>query len=162
MTWYYWVLTCWIGLNMLMIPWFWALGLLVSKRAGCNSIRPIRAPSPVLTRMGGEKMFEERRKSKRFESKDGAFAAFIRPNHPMDVGQIQDIGMGIQCPWYLSTNGDHKGCSEIKIFSRNDRFIHLVLRAVRKLNKTAGPEVDHDGAGTSRLRLISPPMRRWW
>ncbi|MGA7490897.1 MAG: hypothetical protein WB930_13685 [Syntrophobacteraceae bacterium] len=32
MTWYYWVLTCWIGLNMLVIQWFWVLGLLGSSR----------------------------------------------------------------------------------------------------------------------------------
>jgi hypothetical protein len=125
MTWYYWVLTCWIGLNMLMIPWFWALGLLVSKRAGCNSIRPIRAPSPVSTRLGGEKTLEEKRKSKRFKGKDGAFAAFIRPNELMSMGQIQDISLGGLCVRYLSGNEDNIGCSEIKIFGSNGRFIHL-------------------------------------
>ncbi len=33
MTWYYWVLTCWIGLNMLVITWFWVLGLLGGERS---------------------------------------------------------------------------------------------------------------------------------
>jgi hypothetical protein len=79
----------------------------------------------LLTWLGGEKMFEEKRKSKRFKGKEGAFAAFIKPNELMNMGQIQDISMGGLCVQYVSTNEDNKGCSKIKIFGRNDRFIHL-------------------------------------
>jgi hypothetical protein len=39
-------------------------------------------------------MFGEERKLKRFRSKEGAFAAFIRPKDLRNMGQIQDIGMG--------------------------------------------------------------------
>jgi len=70
-------------------------------------------------------MLEEKRKFKRFKGKEGAFAAFTRPNEFMNVGQIQDISMGGLCAQYLSTNEDNKGCSEIKIFGTNDRFINL-------------------------------------
>ena len=70
-------------------------------------------------------MFEEKRKSKRFKGKDGAFAAFIRPDELMNMGQIQDICIGGLCVRYLSGNEDNKGNSEIKIFGSNDRFIHL-------------------------------------
>ncbi len=70
-------------------------------------------------------MFEEKRKFKRFKGKEGAFAAFIKPNELMNMGQIQDISMGGLCVQYVSTNEDNKGCSEIKIFGSNDRFIHL-------------------------------------
>src|SRR5208337_4445613 len=70
-------------------------------------------------------MFEEKRKVKRFKGKEGAFAAFIRPNDLMNMGQVLDISMGGLCVQYMSTNEDNKGRSEIKIFGRNDRFIHL-------------------------------------
>jgi hypothetical protein len=70
-------------------------------------------------------MFAEKRKSKRFKGKEGAFAAFVGPNELINMGQIQDISMSGLCTRYLSTNGDNEGCSEIKIFGSNDRFIHL-------------------------------------
>ena len=70
-------------------------------------------------------MFEEKRKSKRFKGKEGAFAAFIRPKALMNMGQIQDISIGGLCIQYVYTDEDNKGCSEIKIFGGNDRFIHL-------------------------------------
>lgn len=70
-------------------------------------------------------MFEEKRKVKRFKGKEGAFAAFIRPNDLMNMGQIQDISMGGLCVQYVAANEDNKGCSAIKIFGSNDRFIHL-------------------------------------
>ena len=73
----------------------------------------------------GEKMFEEKRKFKRFKGKEGAFAAFIRPNELINMGQIQDISMGGLCVRYLSTHENHEGYSGIKIFGTNDRFIHL-------------------------------------
>ena len=72
-----------------------------------------------------EKMPEEKRKFKRFKGKEGAFAAFIRPNELINMGQIQDISMGGLCVQYVSTNVDNKGCSEIKIFGSNGRFIHV-------------------------------------
>ncbi|MGO9415529.1 MAG: PilZ domain-containing protein [Syntrophobacteraceae bacterium] len=117
MTWYYWVLTCWIGLNMLMISWFLVLGLLDSKRAS--------APSLVPAWLGGEKRVDEKRKFTRFKGKEGASAALIRPNNLMNVGQIQDISIGGLSFQYASTNEDNKGRSEIEIFSSNDRSIHL-------------------------------------
>jgi len=117
MTWYYWVLTCWISLNMLMISWFLVLGLLDSKRAS--------APSPVPTWLGGEKRVDEKRKFTRFKGKEGAFAAFMRSNDLMNVGQIQDISIGGLSFQYASTNEDIKGRSEIKIFGSNGRSIHL-------------------------------------
>ena len=70
-------------------------------------------------------MFEEKRKFKRFKGKERAFAAFIKPNELMNMGQIQDISMGGLCVRYVSTNENNKGCSEIKIFGSNDRFIRL-------------------------------------
>ena len=70
-------------------------------------------------------MFEEKRKYKRFKGKEGAFVAFIRPNELMNMGQIQDISMVGLCVQYVSTNEDNKGCSVIKIFGSNGRFIHL-------------------------------------
>jgi len=70
-------------------------------------------------------MSEEKRKFKRFKGKEGAFAAFMRPNELINMGQIQDISMGGLCVRYLSTHTNHEGCSAIKIFGSNDRFIHL-------------------------------------
>ncbi len=117
MTWFYWVLACWIGLNMLMISWFLVLGLLDSKRAA--------APSPVPTRLGGEKRVDEKRQFTRFKAKEGAFAAFIRANQPMNVGLIQDISFGGLSVQYVSTDEDKKGRSEIEIYGSNGRSIHL-------------------------------------
>ena len=73
----------------------------------------------------GEKMFEDKRKFKRFKGKEGAFAAFIKPDEFLNMGQIQNISMDGLCVRYLSTHENHGGCSAIKIFGSNDRFIHL-------------------------------------
>ena len=70
-------------------------------------------------------MSEEKRKFKRFNGKEGAFAAFMRPNELINMGQIQNISMGGLCVRYLSTHDNPTGCSAIKIFGSNDRFIHL-------------------------------------
>ena len=70
-------------------------------------------------------MFVEKRKFKRFKGKEAAFSAFMRSNELMGLGQIQDISIGGLCVQYVSTKEDAKGCSEIKIFGKNDRFIHL-------------------------------------
>jgi c-di-GMP-binding flagellar brake protein YcgR len=74
---------------------------------------------------GEEKVSEEKRKYKRFNSKEGAFAVFIVPDELVNIGQIQDISMGGLCVRYLSTNEDNQGCSEIRIFGSNDRFTYL-------------------------------------
>ena len=73
----------------------------------------------------GEEMFEDKRKFKRFKGKEGAFAAFIKPDEFLNMGQIQNISMGGLCVRYLSTHENHGGGSTIKIFGSNDRFIHL-------------------------------------
>ncbi len=70
-------------------------------------------------------MFEDRRKFKRFKGKEGAFAAFIKPNEFLNMGQILNISMGGLCVRYLSTDENHGGCSTIKIFGSNGHFIHL-------------------------------------
>jgi len=70
-------------------------------------------------------MVEEKRKFKRFKGKEGAFAVFIKPNELINMGQILDISMRGLCLRYLATNGPNEGCSAIKIFGSNDRFIHL-------------------------------------
>ena len=76
MTWYYWVLTWWIGLSLLVSACFLVLGLLALRRAARKSIRPTMAPSSVLTRLGGEKRFDEKRKFKRFKGKRGGILCF--------------------------------------------------------------------------------------
>ena len=91
-------------------------------------------------------MCEEKRKFKSFKGKGGAFAAFIRPNELMNVGQIRDISMGGLCVGYLSTNENKKGCSEIKIFGSNDRFIHLQRVQCRIV-------YDHEAAEGSREQI---------
>jgi hypothetical protein len=70
-------------------------------------------------------MFEETRIFKRFKVKEAAFAAFIRSNELINMGQIQNISISGLCLRYLSTDEDNQGCSKIKIFGSNDRFIHL-------------------------------------
>jgi hypothetical protein len=73
----------------------------------------------------GEKMFEQKRRFKRFKGKEGAFAAFISPDELINMGQVLDISMGGLCVRYLSTHQDSGENSEIKIFGSNGRFIHL-------------------------------------
>jgi len=70
-------------------------------------------------------MLEEKRKFKRFKGKEGAFAALISHNEFINTGRIQDISMGGLCVRYLSVKEDKEGCSEIKIFGSNGRFIHV-------------------------------------
>ncbi|MCE5335574.1 MAG: PilZ domain-containing protein [Desulfobacteraceae bacterium] len=68
---------------------------------------------------------QDKRKYKRFKGKEGAFAAFIRPDEFINLGQIIDISLGGLCIRYLSTKQEPKGCSGIKIFGSNGRFIHV-------------------------------------
>ena len=70
-------------------------------------------------------MFTEKRKFKRLKAKDGAFAAFVRPNELIYMGQVQDISLGGLCVQYLSVDGGSEEYSELKIFGSNDRFIHV-------------------------------------
>ncbi|SPF47444.1 putative Type IV pilus assembly PilZ [Syntrophobacter sp. SbD1] len=70
-------------------------------------------------------MYKEKRKFERLNGKKGAFAAFIRSNDIIYMGQIQDISIGGLCIQYLSTNEDNKECYEIKIFGRNDRSLQV-------------------------------------
>jgi len=72
-----------------------------------------------------KKMFEEKRKFKRFKAKEGAFAAFIEPDELINMGQVQNVSMGGLCMRYLSTNVGNGERAAIKIFGNNERFIHL-------------------------------------
>lgn len=67
----------------------------------------------------------DKRKYKRNKGKDGAFAVFVRPDEFINLGQILDISMGGLCVKYLSTREPEGGCSEVKIFGSNGRFIHV-------------------------------------
>ncbi len=70
-------------------------------------------------------MSEEKRKFKRFKAKEGAFAAFITPHELINMGRLQDIGMGGLCLRYLSMESIDENRSEIKIFGSDERFLHL-------------------------------------
>lgn len=70
-------------------------------------------------------MSEEKRKYERFSVKEGAFAAFVNPNELINMGRIQNIGMGGLCVRYLSMERSSEDRSAIKIFGSNGRFIHL-------------------------------------
>jgi len=91
-------------------------------------------------------MFEDKRKFKRFKGKEGAFAAFIRPDEFLDMGQIRNISMGGLCVRYVSTHENHRECSAIKIFGSNDRFIHLQRVQCRIV-------YDHEAAEGSREQI---------
>ena len=70
-------------------------------------------------------MSKDTRKHRRFRGKEGEFAAFLRPNELVNLGQIVDISLGGLCVRYLSTKELEKDQSEIKIFGSNGRFIHV-------------------------------------
>ena len=67
----------------------------------------------------------KKRRFKRFKCKEGAFAAFIKPDELINMGQIQDIGMGGLCVRYVTANTGYGERSAIKIFGTNNRFIHV-------------------------------------
>jgi c-di-GMP-binding flagellar brake protein YcgR len=98
----------------------------------------------------GEKMFEGRRKFKRFKGKEGAFAAFMKPNELINMGQVQNISMGGLCVRYLSTHDDNVGRSAIKIFGSNDRFIHLDRVQCRIVYEHEVPEGSWEQISTRR------------
>ena len=95
-------------------------------------------------------IFEEKRIFKRFKGKEGAFAAFIRPNELINMGQILDISMGGLCVRYLSTNENNNGCSEIKIFGSNDLFIHMAKIQCRIIYDREVPEGSWEQISTRR------------
>ncbi len=95
-------------------------------------------------------MFEEKRKFKRFKGKEGAFAAFIRPNELINMGQVLDISMGGLCVRYLSSNEANNECVEIKIFGSNDLFIHLDKVQCRIVYDREIPEGSWEQIGTRR------------
>ncbi len=95
-------------------------------------------------------MAEDKRKHKRFKGKDGAFAAFIKPNELINMGQIQDISMGGLCVQYLSTNEPNTECSGIKIFGSNGRFIHVEKVQCKIVYDTEVPEGSWDQLSTRR------------
>jgi hypothetical protein len=70
-------------------------------------------------------MPEEKRKFERFKVKEGAFAAFIIADQLIDMGQIMNISMGGLCFRYLAGNVIIENRTMVKIFGRNDHFIHL-------------------------------------
>jgi c-di-GMP-binding flagellar brake protein YcgR len=95
-------------------------------------------------------MLDEKRKFKRFKGKDGAFAAFIKPNELINMGQVQNISMGGLCVRYLSTHDNDGGCSAIKIFGSNDRFIHLDRVQCRIVYDQEVPEGSWEQISTRR------------
>lgn len=61
-------------------------------------------------------MNKEQRKRKRFSVRNGAFAAFIRPNEPVIVGKIMDISQGGMAVRYLAPERLGEGFAAIRIF----------------------------------------------
>jgi hypothetical protein len=74
---------------------------------------------------GDASMSIERRRNKRFQGKEGAYAALLRPDHSFDLGKIVDISNGGVCISYLATGKPRKGQTEVKIFGMNGKFLHL-------------------------------------
>ncbi len=85
-------------------------------------------------------MAEEKRKYKRYRAKEGAFAAFIRPDDSLDLGNLLDISMGGLCVRYLSTGEEQRESHSIKIFGSNGRFIHLEKVVCRVIYDDEIPE----------------------
>jgi|SRR5208337_1263276 len=98
----------------------------------------------------GKKMFEDKRKFKRFKGKEGAFAAFIKPDEFLNMGQIRNISMGGLCVRYVSTHENHGECSAIKIFGSNDRFIYLQRVQCRIVYEHEVAEGSWEQIGTRR------------
>jgi c-di-GMP-binding flagellar brake protein YcgR len=97
-----------------------------------------------------KRMFEEKRKFKRLKAKEGAFAAFVRPNELINMGQIEDISLGGLCIRYLTINEDKEGCSEMKIFGSNERFIHIDKVPCRIVHDQEIPEYSWAQISTRR------------
>lgn len=95
-------------------------------------------------------MSEDKRKFKRYKGKEGAFAAFIKPNELVNMGQIQDISLGGLCVRYLATENRDGECSSIKIFGSNDRFIHVDKVKCRVVYEHEIPEGSWEQISTRR------------
>ena len=95
-------------------------------------------------------MFEEKRKFKRFKGKEGALAAFIKPDEFLNMGQVQDISIGGLCVRYVSKKEDNEGCCEIKIFGSNDRFIQVRRVQCRIVYDREAPECSWKQISTRR------------
>jgi hypothetical protein len=67
----------------------------------------------------GEEMLVEQRKRKRFNIGAEAFAAFIRPNEPIIVGKIIDIGRGGLAVHYFASGKLGEGSTLIRVFGPN-------------------------------------------
>ncbi len=70
-------------------------------------------------------MSMEKRAHKRFSGKEGAFAAFLRPNELVNLGNIVDISIGGLGVRYLCSSETGCECTRIKIFGSNGAFIHI-------------------------------------
>lgn len=70
-------------------------------------------------------MYEEKRKFKRLRCREGAFAAFLKGDELINMGQVIDVSLGGVCFQYLATAGSDEAYSEVKIFGSNGHFIHL-------------------------------------
>lgn len=64
-------------------------------------------------------MRAERRKRKRFQVENEAFAAFIRSNEPVIVGKIMDASSGGLAVHYLASGKLGEGLVGIRIFGPN-------------------------------------------
>jgi hypothetical protein len=67
----------------------------------------------------GKDVTMEHRKSKRFNTRDLAFAAFIRPNEPVIVGKIMDVSQRGLAVRYLANGRLEEGSAEVRIFGPN-------------------------------------------
>ncbi len=95
-------------------------------------------------------MSEEKRKHRRYKGKEGAFAAFLRPDELINLGQIVDISLGGLCVRYLATKDVNIGCSGIKIFGSNGRFIHVDRVQCKIIYDTEIPEGSWEQLSTRR------------
>jgi hypothetical protein len=95
-------------------------------------------------------MSTDKRKHKRRKGKDGAFAVFLRPDEFINLGQILDISLGGLCVKYLSTKESERGCSGVKIFGSNGRFIHVDKLPCNIVYDVEIPEGSWDQLSTRR------------
>jgi PilZ domain len=95
-------------------------------------------------------MPDEKRKHKRFKGKEGAFAAFLRPNELVNLGNVVDISMGGLCVRYLSTADAGIEVAGIKIFGSNGRFIHVDRVECKVVYDVEIPEVSWEQLSTRR------------
>ncbi len=95
-------------------------------------------------------MCEDKRKYKRHKGKEGAFAAFIKPEEFIYLGRVEDISLDGLCVRYLATKAVGRECSGIKIFGSNDRFIHVEKVQCRIVYDYEIPEVSWEQLSARR------------